>query len=164
MGPNSVSSQGNSLSHLVLSKNQLSEIPSEAIKPLKNLDHLNLNDNELVALRAHAFAGLSKVGRSTTCHRMLTTYIQLVLLENECWCWYNSIWATLALWTTTTCQQWPLIWVLEGGRCTLNWLNLCLPSSYWSELTDGNILPLSKLYWTSNFSKTSIPRQQKQQF
>ena len=61
MGPNSVSSQGNTMSHLVLSKNQLSESPTEAIKHLKNLDHLNLNDNELIALRAHAFAGLSKV-------------------------------------------------------------------------------------------------------
>jgi Leucine-rich repeat (LRR) protein len=61
MGPNSVSSQGNTMSHLVLSKNQLSEIPTEAIKHLKNLDHLNLNDNELVALRGHAFNGLSKV-------------------------------------------------------------------------------------------------------
>ena len=61
LGSQSVSSQGNTMSHLVLSKNQLSEIPTEAIKHLKNLDHLNLNDNELVALRAHAFNGLSKV-------------------------------------------------------------------------------------------------------
>ena len=61
MSANSVSSQGNTMSHLVLSKNQLSEIPTEAIKHLKNLDHLNLNDNEIVALRAHAFSGLSKV-------------------------------------------------------------------------------------------------------
>jgi len=37
---------------------------NNTIKPLKNLDHLNLNDNELVALRAHAFAGLSKVNQS----------------------------------------------------------------------------------------------------
>lgn len=63
LGPNSVSSQGNTLSHLVLSKNLLTEVPTKALKFLKNLDHLNLNDNELTALRASAFVGLSKVTR-----------------------------------------------------------------------------------------------------
>lgn len=62
LGPQSVSSQSNTLSHLVLSKNQLSEVPSEAIRTLRNLDHLNLNDNKITALRKEAFIGLSKVG------------------------------------------------------------------------------------------------------
>ena len=61
LGPNSVSSQGNTLKHLVLSKNKLSEVPSRAIKHLKNLEHLNLNENEITALRDEAFLGLSKV-------------------------------------------------------------------------------------------------------
>ena len=43
LGPNSLSSQANALSHLVLSKNQLDEVPSQAIKTLHNLYHLNLN-------------------------------------------------------------------------------------------------------------------------
>ena len=63
MGPNSISSQGNSLKHLVLSKNKLTEVPSHSIKQLKNLEHLNLNENEITALRDEAFEGLSKVGR-----------------------------------------------------------------------------------------------------
>ena len=43
LGPASLSSQANILSHLVLSKNQLDEVPSQAIKSLHNLYHLNLN-------------------------------------------------------------------------------------------------------------------------
>ena len=61
LGPNSVSSQGNSLKHLVLSKNKLVDVPSRSIKHLKNLEHLNLNENEITAIRNEAFVGLSKV-------------------------------------------------------------------------------------------------------
>ena len=43
LGPTSLSSQANVLSHLVLSKNKLNEVPSQAISSLQNLDHLNLN-------------------------------------------------------------------------------------------------------------------------
>ena len=61
LGPNSFSSQGNTLKHLVLSKNQLSEVPTAAISHLKNLEHLNLNENQITILRDEAFLGLSKV-------------------------------------------------------------------------------------------------------
>ena len=61
LGPNSISSQGNTLKHLVLSKNKLSEVPTHAIKHLKNLEHLNLNENQISTLRDEAFLGLSKV-------------------------------------------------------------------------------------------------------
>ncbi len=61
LGPLSVSSQGQVLSHLVLSKNELAEVPSEALKHLRNLVHLNLNDNNITVLRKEAFLGLSKV-------------------------------------------------------------------------------------------------------
>ena len=61
LGAASISSQGSSLSHLVLSKNELKDVPSRALRSLKNLDHLNLNDNQITALHAGAFNGLSKV-------------------------------------------------------------------------------------------------------
>ena len=57
----SISSQGGILSHLVLSKNQLKDVPTRALRLLKNLDHLNLNDNQITSLHANAFEGLSKV-------------------------------------------------------------------------------------------------------
>ena len=57
----SLSSQGSTLSHLVLSKNQLNEVPTKALRSLKNLDHLNLNENKITALHANAFEGLTKV-------------------------------------------------------------------------------------------------------
>ena len=47
LGSGSLSSQANILSHLVLSKNQLEEVPSQAIKTLHNLYHLNLNHGRL---------------------------------------------------------------------------------------------------------------------
>ena len=47
LGPASLSSQANILSHLVLSKNQLDEVPSQAIRSLHNLYHLNLNHGRL---------------------------------------------------------------------------------------------------------------------
>ena len=47
--------------HLVLSKNLLKDVPTRALKLLRNLDHLNLNDNKITALHENAFKGLSKV-------------------------------------------------------------------------------------------------------
>ena len=61
LGPTSISSQGNTLKHLVLSKNKLSEVPTRALKHLTELEHLNLNENQIQVLRNEAFAGLSKV-------------------------------------------------------------------------------------------------------
>ena len=57
----SISSQGTTLSHLVLSKNKLKDVPTRALRMLKNLDHLNLNDNQITSLHDNAFEGLSKV-------------------------------------------------------------------------------------------------------
>ena len=57
----SISSQGGTLSHLVLSKNEFKDVPSRALRLLKNLDHLNLNDNKITSLHANAFEGLTKV-------------------------------------------------------------------------------------------------------
>ena len=61
LGPTSISSQGNTLKHLVLSKNKLSEVPTRALKHLTELEHLNLNENQIQVLRNEAFTGLSKV-------------------------------------------------------------------------------------------------------
>ena len=61
LGPNSISSQGNTLKSLVLSNNRFSEVPTNAIRPLKNLENLNLNENLISVLRDEAFTGLSKV-------------------------------------------------------------------------------------------------------
>ena len=61
LGPTSISSQGNTLKHLVLSKNKLSEVPTRALQHLSNLEHLNLNENQIQVLRNEAFTGLSKV-------------------------------------------------------------------------------------------------------
>ena len=61
LGPNSISSQGNTLKSLVLSNNRLTEVPTNAIRPLKNLENLNLNENSISVLRDEAFEGLSKV-------------------------------------------------------------------------------------------------------
>ena len=56
-----MSSQGNTLIHLVLSKNLLNDVPSYALKELHNLEHLNLNENNITVLKKEAFLGLSKV-------------------------------------------------------------------------------------------------------
>jgi Leucine-rich repeat (LRR) protein len=65
MGDKSVSSQANTLSHLVLSKNLLEDVPSEAVKGLHMLDHLNLNQNKIKVMEKGAFVGLGKVTRLT---------------------------------------------------------------------------------------------------
>ena len=61
LGPSSVSSQGETLKHLVLSKNKLSAVPTQAIRHLRNLEHLNLNENQIITLENEAFTGLNKV-------------------------------------------------------------------------------------------------------
>ena len=69
LGPTSISSQGNTLKHLVLSKNKLSEVPTRALKHLTELEHLNLNENQIQVLRNEAFTGLSKVNRTKLIHK-----------------------------------------------------------------------------------------------
>ena len=61
LGPSSVSSQGETLKHLVLSKNKLSAVPTQAIRHLRNLEHLNLNENQIITIENEAFMGLNKV-------------------------------------------------------------------------------------------------------
>ncbi|CAB4062720.1 unnamed protein product [Lepeophtheirus salmonis] len=58
-----LSSQGNTLKHLVMSDNKFEEIPSHAIRGLRELEHLNLNSNLIKVVRNEAFKGLSKVTR-----------------------------------------------------------------------------------------------------
>lgn len=72
LGPNSISSQGNTLKSLVLSNNRLTEVPTNAIRPLKNLENLNLNENSISVLRDEAFEGLSKVTRLSLYHNQIT--------------------------------------------------------------------------------------------
>ena len=69
LSPNSLSSQGNTLSHLVLTKNLLTDVPTKAINKLRELDHINLNDNQITHLKNGAFTGLSKV---SPCPQMRT--------------------------------------------------------------------------------------------
>ena len=80
LAPNSISSQGNTLKHLVLSKNHLSEVPTAAIKHLKNLEHLNLNENLITVLRNEAFSGLSKVSLETSENE--TILVQMNIVDN----------------------------------------------------------------------------------
>ena len=88
LAPNSISSQGNTLKHLVLSKNHLSEVPTAAIKHLKNLEHLNLNENLITVLRNEAFSGLSKVSLDTTENETILVQMNIVrqlLMEYICY-------------------------------------------------------------------------------
>ena len=57
----SISSQGSTLSQLVLSKNHLKDVPTRALKNLQQLDYLDLNSNQIASLHANAFEGLKKV-------------------------------------------------------------------------------------------------------
>lgn len=63
MSPNSLSSIASQLKHLVLSNNQLQEVPSKALRQLRELDHLNINQNNITIIKDNAFWGLSKVTR-----------------------------------------------------------------------------------------------------
>jgi Leucine-rich repeat (LRR) protein len=49
--PNSISSLAGSLKHLVLSNNHLLEVPKMALRQLRELDHLNLNENNISTIR-----------------------------------------------------------------------------------------------------------------
>ena len=64
MSESSLSTIAGNLKHLVLSQNQLTQVPTAAIKSLKNLDHLNLNHNQITGINDYAFDGLSKVSIS----------------------------------------------------------------------------------------------------
>ena len=59
--PNSLSSLATSLKHLVLSNNDLNTVPTMAFRQLRELDHVNLNQNNISVLENGAFWGLSKV-------------------------------------------------------------------------------------------------------
>ena len=61
----SISSQGSTLSHLVLSKNHLKDVPTRALRNLHQLDYLDLNGNQITSVHANAFEGLTKVSLVT---------------------------------------------------------------------------------------------------
>ena len=59
--PNSLSALAGSLKHLVLSNNKLEAVPTYALRQLRELDHINLNQNNISVIKGGAFWGLSKV-------------------------------------------------------------------------------------------------------
>ena len=59
--PNSLSALAGSLKHLVLSNNKLQAVPTYALRQLRELDHINLNQNNISVIKGGAFWGLSKV-------------------------------------------------------------------------------------------------------
>ena len=59
--PNSLSALAGSLKHLVLSNNKLQAVPTYALRQLRELDHINLNQNNISVIKEGAFWGLSKV-------------------------------------------------------------------------------------------------------
>jgi len=63
--PNSLSSLSASLKHLVLSNNNIQEVPTMAFRQLRELDHINLGQNNISVIKDGAFWGLSKVTRLT---------------------------------------------------------------------------------------------------
>jgi len=63
--PNSLSPLADSLLHLMLSNNELQEVPTIALCHLRELDHVNLNQNNISTIKDGAFRGLSKVTRLT---------------------------------------------------------------------------------------------------
>ena len=87
LSPNSLSSQGNTLSHLVLTKNLLTDVPTKAINKLRELDHINLNDNQITHLKNGAFTGLSKVSPCPqnvhNKYELRSAYIQVFILTGH---------------------------------------------------------------------------------
>jgi len=71
--PNSLSSLAGSLKHLVLSNNDLNEVPTKALRQLRELDHVNLNQNNISVIKDGAFWGLSKVTRLTLYDNKIST-------------------------------------------------------------------------------------------
>jgi len=71
--PNSLSSLAGSLNHLMLSNNELLEVPTIAFRQLRELDHVNLNQNNITVLKDGAFWGLSKVTRLTLYDNKINT-------------------------------------------------------------------------------------------
>jgi len=63
--PNSLSSLAGSLKHLVLSNNRLQDVPTKAMRQLRNLDHINLGQNNISVIKDGAFWGLTAVTRLT---------------------------------------------------------------------------------------------------
>ena len=59
--PESLSSQKQTLIHLVLSSNKLQRVPTEAISKLTTLQNLDMNANNISILRANAFGGLTNL-------------------------------------------------------------------------------------------------------
>ena len=59
--PNSLSALAGSLKHLDLSNNKLQAVPTYALRTLRELDHINLNQNNISVIKEGAFWGLSKV-------------------------------------------------------------------------------------------------------
>merc|ERR1712037_1022754 len=56
----SLSSVASTLKHLVLSNNRLEKIPSSALEQLRELEHLNLNQNNITFIHGDAFDGVQK--------------------------------------------------------------------------------------------------------
>jgi len=71
--PNSLSSLAGSLKHLVLSNNDLQDVPTMALRQLRELDHVNLNQNNISVIKDGAFWGLSKVTRLTLYDNKIST-------------------------------------------------------------------------------------------
>jgi len=63
LSPNSL--PHSKLKHLVLSNNELKEVPTIPLRHMRELDHLNLGQNNITVLRDGAFASLKKVTRLT---------------------------------------------------------------------------------------------------
>ena len=84
--PNSLSALAGSLKHLVLSNNKLEAVPTYALRQLRELDHINLNQNNISVIKGGAFWGLSKVSEWWISSLQSTSYLQvtrLTLYDNK---------------------------------------------------------------------------------
>ena len=61
LAPESLSSQHDTLLHLVLSNNRIKNVPTKAISTLRTLQTLDLNANNISVLHANAFSGLTNL-------------------------------------------------------------------------------------------------------